>query len=119
MEPESRLTSQNIVRLPKNSVDSKPQKILICLGRSCRQYNSEKVFHNFKQNLPPEIELIAVGCLGQCGSGPMVLIEIESDQIWYSEVHPDEVAIIVKQHLIGKSPVKEMLYPKFHSDKYS
>lgn len=119
MKPESRLISQDTVRLPQNSNNSKPQKILICLGRSCRKYSSEKVFYNFKQNLPPDNELIAVGCLGQCGNGPMVLIEVESDPIWYSEVHPDEVAIIVKQHLIGKSPVKEMLYPKFHSDQYS
>ncbi|MGL4880613.1 MAG: (2Fe-2S) ferredoxin domain-containing protein [Waterburya sp.] len=89
------------------------QKLLVCLGRSCRQYNSQKVFTNFKKNLPSDTELIPVACLGQCGNGPMVLVE--SDQTWYSEVHPDEVATVIKQHLIGKSPVKAMLYPKFHS----
>ncbi|WP_019508404.1 ferredoxin [Pleurocapsa sp. PCC 7319] len=118
MEPEWRLRSQNIDRLPKNTPDSKLQKLLVCLGRSCRKYNSEQVFNNFKRNVPPNTELISIGCLGQCGNGPMVLVEVKSKPIWYSEVHPDEVATIVKQHLIGKSPVKKMLYPKFHPQKY-
>lgn len=92
---------------------AQPVKILVCLGRSCRKYNSEQVFAKFKGNLSPNAELNAVGCLGQCGNGPMVLVEPE--QVWYSQVHPDEVAVVIEQHLIGKSPVKKMLYPKFHS----
>ncbi|WP_319421378.1 (2Fe-2S) ferredoxin domain-containing protein [Pleurocapsa sp. FMAR1] len=90
-------------------------KILVCRGRSCRKYNSERVFANFKQDLPADFELISVGCLGQCGNGPMVFVE--SDQTWYSQVHPDEVPILIKKHLIEKSPVKAMLYPKFHSQE--
>ncbi len=89
-----------------------PEKIFVCLGRSCRKYNSQQVLAEFKRHQLPNIELITVGCLGQCGNGPMILVE--SEQVWYSQVHPDEVAVIVKQHLIGKSPVKQMLYPKFH-----
>ncbi len=88
------------------------KKVLVCLGRSCRKYNSQQVFATFKQKLPASIELIAVGCLGQCGNGPMVLIEPE--KTWYSEIVPDEVAVIIKQHLKENSPVKAMLYPKFH-----
>ena len=91
---------------------SSQNKVLVCLGRSCRKYNSQQVFTNFKQDLPPDAELISVACLGQCGNGPMVLVE--SEQIWYSQVHPDEVATVIDNHLIGKSPVKAMLYPKFH-----
>ena len=112
MEPKLPLSSLKEVSLSDNFASKSAKKLLVCLGRSCRKYNSEEVFANFKQNLPSDIELISVGCLGQCGNGPMVLVE--SEQIWYSEVHPDEVSIIIKQHLLGKSPVKEMLYPKFH-----
>lgn len=89
-------------------------KILVCLGRSCRKYKSQQVYAAFQQDLPPETELIPVGCLGQCGNGPMVLVE--SEQVWYSQIHPSEVPIIIKRHLIGKSPVKQLLYPKFHRD---
>ena len=102
------------LHLPLNTQDS-AAKIIVCRGRSCRKYNSEKVFNTFKQSLPPDTELISVPCLGQCGNGPMVLVE--SDRVWYSQVHPDEVAKVIKQHIIGKSPVKAMLYPKFHPQK--
>lgn len=100
------------MELPPITQNSAP-KIIVCRGRSCRKYDSQKVFNKFQQNLPPDTELISVPCLGQCGNGPMVLVE--SDQIWYSQVHPDEVAKVIEQHIIGKSPVKAMLYPKFHS----
>ncbi|GAB4530930.1 MAG: (2Fe-2S) ferredoxin domain-containing protein [Pleurocapsa sp.] len=89
-----------------------PKKVLICLGRSCRKYDSEQVFAAFRENLIPGIELVPVACLGQCGNGPMVLIE--SERIWYYQVHPDEVPLVVREHLQGKVPVKQMLYPKFH-----
>ena len=91
---------------------SSAQKVVVCLGRSCRKYQSEQVFANFQENLPPDMELVSVMCLGQCGNGPMVVIEPE--QVWYYQVHPDEVSTAIEQHLIGKSPVKTMLYPKFH-----
>ncbi len=102
------------LQLPKERSEYpvRSQKVVICLGRSCRKYDSEKVFAIFKQNLPPETELTSIGCLGQCGNGSMVLVEPEG--VWYCEVHPDDAPIIIKQHLIGKSPVKTMLYPKFH-----
>ncbi len=89
------------------------KQVIICRGRSCRKYNAEEVLENFKQNLPTDVESIAVPCLGQCGNGPMVLVR--ADETWYSQVHPDEVKKVIQQHIMGKSPVKEMLYPKFHS----
>ncbi|BAZ43962.1 hypothetical protein NIES4102_09650 [Chondrocystis sp. NIES-4102] len=111
-------------------IPSSGQKLLVCLGRTCRRYNSQQVFNNFQQNLPPDTELVPVGCLGQCGNGPMVLVESDMTAecgyaqalefksrerlTWYWQVHPQEVEIIIKQHLIDKCPVKAMLYPKFH-----
>ncbi len=106
------------IQLPSvNKVDLSPSqqpknKVVVCQGRSCRKYHAEKVFSNFQQNLPTDVELMSVPCLGQCGNGTMVVVEF--DQTWYSEVHPDEVETVIQQHIIGKSPVKEMLYPKFH-----
>lgn len=87
-----------------------PSKVVVCRGRSCRKYQAEAVWDNFAQNLPPDVELMSVPCLGQCGNGSMVVIEPE--QIWYSQVHPDEVAIIIEQHIIAKAPVTAMLYVK-------
>lgn len=88
------------------------EKIVVCRGRSCRKYKAEKVWQNFTKTLPSDVELMSVPCLGQCGNGAMVVIE--SDQTWYWQVHPSEVKTIIEQHIVGKSPVKAMLYPKFH-----
>lgn len=109
MESEIQLPQANST---EPSPERSPEKVVVCRGRSCRKYRAEKVFDNFQQNLPSEIELMSVPCLGQCGNGPMVVVE--SDQTWYSQVHPDEVNTVIEQHLVGKSPVKAMLYSKFH-----
>ena len=105
------------VRLPLvDEIDrSLKQRVIVCRGRSCRQYDAERVVENFKRNLPTDVELISVPCLGQCGNGTMVLVE--SDRTWYSQVHPDEVATVIKQHIIDGRPVEAMLYPKFHPKK--
>ena len=97
-----------------NQKSNQAKKVLICQGRSCRKYGAEGVLIAFRVDLVPGVEITPCGCLGQCGNGPMVLVEPE--QIWYSEVLPDEVSLIVKQHLKQQRPVKEILYPKFHSD---
>lgn len=113
-----RAFTQKNLPVPENKFESESSstsRILVCLGRSCRKYGSEKVFANFQANLPTEVELVSVMCFGQCGNGAMVLVEPE--QTWYWQVHPDEVAVVIKQHLVGKKPVKEMLYPKFHRQK--
>ena len=110
MASEIQLPSTASLRSSDNSDSS--EKIVVCLGRSCRKYKAQQVFDNFKQNLPPEVELMSVPCLGQCGNGAMVVVD--SDKTWYSQVHPQEVATVIEQHVINKTPVKAMLYPKFH-----
>lgn len=90
------------------------KKVIVCQGRSCLKYGADLVLVAFRSNLLPGVEVIPCGCLGQCGNGPMVLVE--PDQIWYDQVLPEEVSIIVQQHLQENRPVKKMLYPKFHSD---
>lgn len=68
-----------------------------------------KAFHS----LPiPNVTVTPSGCLGQCGNGPMVLVL--PDRVWYSGVLPQEVPLLVEQHLLGGQKVKQMLYYRFH-----
>jgi (2Fe-2S) ferredoxin len=103
--------AQNLTDSRSPLPENVPGKVVVCRGRSCRKYQAEAVWDNFAQNLPSNIELMSVPCLGQCGNGSMVVIEPE--QTWYSQVHPDEVETVIKQHIIGKVAVKAMLYSKF------
>lgn len=90
------------------------KKVIVCQSRSCLKYNSDQVLAAFRANLVPGVEVIPSGCLGQCGNGPMVLVEPE--QVWYDRVLPEEVPAVIKQHLRQQHPVKKMLYPKFHGN---
>jgi (2Fe-2S) ferredoxin len=54
----------------------------------------------------------ASGCLGQCNIGPTV--RVIPDEIWYYRVTPEDVPLIVEQHLKQGEPVQEKLNPRFH-----
>lgn len=95
------------------------KQVLVCQSRSCRKQGAAKVLAAF-QSLPvTEVTVIASGCLGQCGSGPMVLVVPE--ETWYSGVQADEVPTVVERHLQNGRPVYSMLYLKYHqtlAEKY-
>ncbi len=66
----------------------------------------------FQTHPVPDVTVLGSSCLGQCGSGPMVLVTPE--QVWYSGVQPGEVPAVVERHLRGGRPICAMLYPRFH-----
>ncbi len=86
--------------------------VLICQSKACRKLGAVKVLAAFSAHPIPNVTVTASTCLGQCGNGPMVLIEPE--HIWYDRVNPDEVSTVVEKHLKNGKPVVAMLYPKFH-----
>ena len=86
--------------------------VLVCQGRSCKSSGSTKILKALQADSVPNIELVGSGCLGQCGNGPMVLILPQ--EIWYSQVFPNKIAALIRQHLIQGQPVTSMLYPIKH-----
>jgi (2Fe-2S) ferredoxin len=48
------------------------------------------------------------GCLDQCGHGPMVVVY--PDNVWYWGVTVPDVEEIVREHLIGGTPVERLRY---------
>lgn len=102
MEPDD--TSEN------NSTTSK--KVLICQSKTCSKQGAAKVLAAFEAHPVPNVTITASVCLGQCGQGPMVLVQPE--KIWYNRVLPEEVPTIIEKHLQNGQPVKSMLYVKFH-----
>jgi (2Fe-2S) ferredoxin len=90
--------------------------ILICHNRTCLKQGADRVFASFQTMLKdtpiPGIVLEKSGCLGMCGNGPMVLILPAG--VCYDRVKPQEVALIVNQHLLGGVPVADMICKKFH-----
>lgn len=98
---------------------SKPthRTVLVCRNKTCSQQGSAKVLAALESRVPANVEVKRSGCLGQCGSGPMVLVE--PDEVWYSQVQPRDVPVIVSQHLKGDRPVTRKLYRTFHPEETS
>ncbi|MEC4815249.1 MAG: (2Fe-2S) ferredoxin domain-containing protein [Scytonema sp. PMC 1069.18] len=91
----------NSVSQPDNflatpSSDS-PQCVRVCQNRTCRKQGAKKVLEAFEALRVPGVTVMGSGCLGQCGNGPMVLIL--PDMVWYRSVRPNEVPLVVEQHL--------------------
>jgi (2Fe-2S) ferredoxin len=92
---------------------SDPKCVRVCQNRTCKKQGAAAVLAAF-ENLPiPHVTVTPSGCLGQCGNGPMVLVL--PDMVWYCRVQPQEVLLVIEQHLLGNQRVKQMLYPRFHS----
>ncbi|MDZ7961015.1 MAG: (2Fe-2S) ferredoxin domain-containing protein [Aulosira sp. DedQUE10] len=91
---------------------SVPKCVRVCQNRTCKKQGAANVLAAFAALPVPGVMVTASGCLGQCGSGPMVLVLPEI--IWYSGVKPNEVPLLVEQHLLGDQRVKQMLYYRFH-----
>ncbi|NEQ24048.1 MAG: (2Fe-2S) ferredoxin domain-containing protein [Microcoleus sp. SIO2G3] len=86
--------------------------VLVCQNRTCRRQGAAQVLQAFRAHSDAEIDVQPSRCLGQCGSGPMVLVL--PDEIWYGGVQPIEVPAVVDRHLQHDQPVQGMLYRKFH-----
>jgi (2Fe-2S) ferredoxin len=94
---------------------SSPRCVQVCQNRTCKKQGALKVLEAFTALPIPDVTVTASSCLGQCGNGPMVLIL--PDVVWYSDVQPDEVSLLVENHLLGGQIVKQMLYHRFHPQK--
>ena len=91
------------------------RKILVCQHETCPRQGSTVVLKALKTQVPSAVVVESTGCLGECGSGPMVLVL--PDKVWYCNVRLEDVPRIVEQHIKCGKPVREKLYPKFHPHK--
>lgn len=86
---------------------------MVCQHRSCLLSGSAEVLVAFQSaEVPLGVTVVASECLGQCSSGPTV--RIIPEETWYYRVHPDDVPVIVEQHLKGGKPIEDKLNPRIH-----
>ena len=90
--------------------------VFVCTsGRNCPALdgNSLEVHRAFKElvakaGLKGKVRVNNSGCLDQCGHGPMVVVYPEA--VWYSHLSPDDVPVIVEEHLLNGRPVERLRY---------
>ncbi|AFY68780.1 hypothetical protein Pse7367_0470 [Thalassoporum mexicanum PCC 7367] len=124
---ESNIVASNIVASEQGNAsnelnnelnEAEPQKtqqhVYVCQYRTCKKDGAEKVLAAFLAEDLPNVIVSECGCLGLCGSGPMIVVE--PDDVYYWRVRASEVAAIAEHHLRGGEPIPSMLHPRVHPD---
>lgn len=115
------MLSPEELRLKAPVVTAKLQThVFVCTGASCAKNNSEATLARFYEvlaergllygkrgSLDGSVIVTTCGSVGLCQVGPAVLIYPEG--VWYYGVTPEDVPMIVEQHLIGGKPVERLL----------
>lgn len=80
----------------------------------CKEKQSEELVTLFKQELSKrgvarEVRAQRAGCLDTCEFGPAMVVY--PDNIWYGNVHKEDISEIVESHIIGGKPVERLRIP--------
>ncbi len=92
------------------------QHVLVCTGPRCGgERHSERIRQEFRkqfvrQALPASVKDTPCLCFGLCSYGPNVIIY--PDGVAYSGVAPQDVAEIVREHLVHGRVVERLLFKK-------
>ena len=87
--------------------------VLVCGGTGCTSSGSAELITRFeeqlaKNKLDKEIKIVRTGCFGLCEAGPVVIVYPEGT--FYSRVTPNDVDVIVAEHLVKGRPVQRLVY---------
>ncbi len=88
------------------------KQILVCAGGGCLASGSDKVVAALrdevaKQKLADKVTVTAVGCMGLCAEGPVVLMV--DDRTFYQRVQPDDAAEIISEHAKGGKIIERLV----------
>lgn len=80
-------------------------RLVVCTGTGCLSAQADKVKDALEaevkeQGIAKTTAVIGAGCRGMCASGPMVAIE--SDDVLYQAVQPEDAGDIIKALGVGK-----------------
>ena len=89
--------------------------VLICGGTGCTSSGSQALFTKLEgelqaKGLENEIKIVQTGCFGLCANGPIVIVYPEG--AFYSQATAEGAVRIVKEHIIGGEPCKDLLFPE-------
>ena len=112
---EIRARMKDIVGMRTNGKPTSQYKynVMICGGTGCTSSGSMSLIKKFeeelkKHDLENTVKVTMTGCFGLCALGPIVIVYPEGS--FYSHIKVEDVEKIVKEHFIGGTPVKELLY---------
>ena len=104
-----------ILYMRENHTKENPEKreILVCGGTGCTSSDSIQIIENLrteikKADLEGRVEVLLTGCFGFCAKGPIV--KVYPDDIFYTQVKPEDASEIVQSHLVNHKVVERLLF---------
>ncbi len=104
-----------ILHMRENHTKENPEKreILVCGGTGCTSADSIKIIENLrdeikKAGLEGKAEVHLTGCFGFCAKGPIA--KVYPDNVFYTQVKPEDAAEIVQSHLVKHQVVERLLF---------
>jgi NADH-quinone oxidoreductase subunit F len=96
------------------------KQILVCAGGGCLASGSDKVISALrdevlKQKQTGKVNVTAVGCMGLCVEGPVMLMV--DDMTFYQRVKPEDAAEIIKEHAVGGKIIERLVARDAKGDK--
>jgi len=87
--------------------------LMVCTGTACVSCGSLEIKRVLedeirKQGLEDEILVVATGCNGFCGQGP--IMAVQPDGVFYQKLTPKDIPYLVEEHFLKGRQVKKLMY---------
>ncbi|MDR2051645.1 MAG: NADH-quinone oxidoreductase subunit NuoF [Deltaproteobacteria bacterium] len=97
----------------ENTRSGQKRELLVCGGTGCQSSESAAILENLHREilaagLADKASAQITGCFGFCEKGPIV--KIFPDDVFYTEVKPEDAREIVESHLRDNAVVRRLLY---------
>lgn len=101
----------------QNNANNDEIEILVGMATCGISSGARETLNEFVEELSKEkvknTKVISVGCIGYCHSEPTVQVNKGGEEpILYGNVTKDKVSRIIKEHIIGGQPVKDLIIAK-------
>ncbi|MEI7471674.1 MAG: NuoF family protein [Chitinophagaceae bacterium] len=98
------------------------QRIAVCCGAGCISSGADELLKKLQseiseRGLQEEVEIVPTGCMGPCNQGP--LLKCLPEHTIYQKVDCNNIAAIVKNQVVEKKPLEELLlFADFHEKPF-
>jgi len=94
--------------------------VLVCGGGACISSGSREIKNVFiaeikRRDLDREVKVIETGCVGACDLGPIAIVH--PGGVFYQKLRPDDVSLIVEEHLLKGRAVEKLVYKPLSGDR--
>jgi NADP-reducing hydrogenase subunit HndC len=111
---EGAFYSRSSVPIASHTIQAERRiELMTCCGTGCVAGGGFKIKEALereiqKHGLKDNVSVVPTGCNGFCGQGPLLVVMPEG--IFYGNLKPENIPLLVEEHLVKGSPVKQFMF---------